>query len=149
LNFTYRLYSFQTRLFCIIVLEVRSSVSTIWLLRGPILLKSLLYDVNVKVLMLKFMSHILVPELIWLRVYMILILMSNCKVWIVAVASKSFYFCWIFCLIRVIVLWDFQSEETIEAFDMIVEDDDVLLVINIDDYPQKLNEIVETWCIWI
>jgi hypothetical protein len=43
-------------------------------------------------------------------------------------------------------LWDFQSKETIvEAFDMIVEENNVSFVVNIDDYPQKLNEIVETW----
>jgi hypothetical protein len=38
LNFTYRLYSFQTRFFCINLLEDRSSIGTSWLLRGPILL---------------------------------------------------------------------------------------------------------------
>jgi hypothetical protein len=52
-----------------------------------------------------------------------------------------------FLLIKVIVLWDFQSKETIvEAFDMIVVENNVPLVIDKDDYPQKLNEIVETWC---
>jgi hypothetical protein len=36
-------------------------------------------------------------------------------------------------------------EETIvEAFDIIVEEDNVPLVVYIDDYPQKFNEIVET-----
>jgi hypothetical protein len=36
-------------------------------------------------------------------------------------------------------------EETIvEAFDMIVEEDIDPLVVDIDDYPQKLKEIVET-----
>jgi hypothetical protein len=55
------------------------------------MLKSSLHDVNVKVSILKFMSHLLVLEL--LRNYMMLILMSNCKVWIVDVASKSFFFC--------------------------------------------------------
>ena len=48
-NFTYRLYSFQTKLFCIIVLEVRSFVGTDWFLMGPILLKSPIYCINVKV----------------------------------------------------------------------------------------------------
>ena len=99
LNFTYGLRRFWTMLFCIIVLEVRSSVGTDWLLRGPIMLKSPLRDVNVKVWILMFMFHILVLELIWLRNYMMLILMSNCKVWVVLMASKSFHFCWIFCLI--------------------------------------------------
>jgi hypothetical protein len=62
----------------------------------------------------------------------------------VVVASSSFYFCWIFYLIRVTVLWDFQSKEiVVESFDMIVEENNVLLVVNKDDYPQKLNEIVE------
>jgi hypothetical protein len=43
-------------------------------------------------------------------------------------------------------LWDFQSKETIvEAFDMIVEENNVPFVVNIDDYPQELNEIVKTW----
>jgi hypothetical protein len=43
-------------------------------------------------------------------------------------------------------LWDFQSKETIvEAFDMIVEENNVSFVVNMGDYPQKLNEIVETW----
>jgi hypothetical protein len=38
-------------------------------------------------------------------------------------------------------------EETIvEAFDMIVVENNVPLVVGIDDYLQKLNEIVETWC---
>jgi hypothetical protein len=47
-------------------------------------------------------------------------------------------------------MWDFQLEETVvEAFDMIVEEDNVLLVIDIDDYPQKFNEIVKTWRVWI
>jgi hypothetical protein len=46
LNFIYELYSFQTRLFCIIVLEVRSSIGTDWLLRGPILLKSPCHDLH-------------------------------------------------------------------------------------------------------
>jgi hypothetical protein len=55
---TIELYSFQTKLFCIIVLEVRSFVGTDWLLRGPILLKSSLHDVNVKVLILKFMFYL-------------------------------------------------------------------------------------------
>jgi hypothetical protein len=49
LNFIYRIYSFQTRLFCIIVLEVRSFVGTDWLLMGPILLKSPFHFINVKV----------------------------------------------------------------------------------------------------
>jgi hypothetical protein len=41
-------------------------------------------------------------------------------------------------------LWDFQSKEiVVESFDMIVEENNVLLVVNKDDYPQKLNEIVE------
>jgi hypothetical protein len=76
---------------------------------------------------------------------MMLILMRNCKVWVLVVASKSFHFCLIFCLIKVTVLWDFQSKETIvEAFDMIVEENNVSFVVYIDDYPQKLNEIVET-----
>jgi hypothetical protein len=99
LNFTYRLRSFWTKLFCIIVLEVRSSVGIDWLLRGPIMFKSPLHDVNVKVSILRFMFHILVLELFWMKNYMMLILMSNCKVWVVLVASKSFHFCWIFCLI--------------------------------------------------
>jgi hypothetical protein len=43
-------------------------------------------------------------------------------------------------------LWDFPSKETvIEAFDMIVEKNNVPVVVNTDDYSQKLNEIVETW----
>jgi hypothetical protein len=43
-------------------------------------------------------------------------------------------------------LWNFQSKETVvEAFDMIVEENNVLLIVDIDDYLQKLNEIVETW----
>jgi hypothetical protein len=47
-------------------------------------------------------------------------------------------------------MWDFQLEETIvEAFDMIVEEDNVPLIVDIDDYPQRFNEIVETWCVWI
>ena len=42
-------------------------------------------------------------------------------------------------------MWDFQLEETIvEAFDMIVEEDNDPLVVDIDDYLQKLKEIVET-----
>jgi hypothetical protein len=46
---------------------------------------------------------------------------------------------------KVTVLWDFQSKETIvEAFDMIMEENNVPFVINMGDYPQKLNEIVET-----
>jgi hypothetical protein len=41
-------------------------------------------------------------------------------------------------------LWDFQSKEIIvESFDMIVEENNVPFVVNKDDYPQKLNEIVE------
>jgi hypothetical protein len=41
-------------------------------------------------------------------------------------------------------LWDFQSKEIIvESFDMIIEENYVLFVVNRDDYPQKLNEIVE------
>jgi hypothetical protein len=56
------------------------------------LLKSPLHDVNVKVSRLKFMFHLLVLELILLRNYMMLILMSNYKLWIVDVASKSFRF---------------------------------------------------------
>ena len=92
------------------------------------------------------MFHLLVLELILLKNYMMLILMSNCKVWIVNVASKSFYFCLVFCLIGVIFFWDFQSKETVvEAFDMIVEENNVIFEVDIDDYPQKLNEIVETW----
>ena len=44
-------------------------------------------------------------------------------------------------------MWDFQSKETIvEAFDMIVEEIDVFFILHIDAYPQKLIEIVETWC---
>jgi hypothetical protein len=101
LNFIYGLYSFQTRFFCIIVMEVRSSVGTDWLLRGPILLKSPLHDVNIKVLIKKFIFYLYMLELIWLRIYMMLILMNNCKVWVVVVASKSFHFYWIFCLIKV------------------------------------------------
>jgi hypothetical protein len=43
-------------------------------------------------------------------------------------------------------LWEIQWEETIvEAFDMIFEVNNVLLEVDIDDYLQKLNEIVETW----
>jgi hypothetical protein len=68
LNFIYGLYSFQTRFFCIIVLEVRSSVGTNKLLRGPILLKSPLHDVNVKVLILKYMFLSLGTKSIWLRI---------------------------------------------------------------------------------
>jgi hypothetical protein len=75
---------------------------------------------------------------------MMLILMSNYKVWIVVVASSSFHFCRILYLIKVTVLWDFQSKEiVVESFDMIVEENNVPFVINRDDYPQKLNEIVE------
>ena len=75
---------------------------------------------------------------------MILILIINCKVWIVVVASSSFHYCWIFYLIKVIVLCDFQSMEiVVESFHMIVEENNVLFVINKDDYPQKLNEIVK------
>jgi hypothetical protein len=71
------------------------------------------------------------------------ILMSNCKVWVV-VASSSFHFCWIYYLINAAVLWDFQSKEiVVESFDMIVEGNNVPFVVNKDDYPQKLNEIVE------
>jgi hypothetical protein len=41
-------------------------------------------------------------------------------------------------------LWDFQSKEIIvEAFDIIVEENNVSFVVYINDYPQKLNEIVE------
>jgi hypothetical protein len=41
-------------------------------------------------------------------------------------------------------LWDFQSKEiVVESFDMIVEENNVLFVVNKDDCPQKLNEIVE------
>jgi hypothetical protein len=58
LNFIYGLYSFQTRFFCIIVLEVRSSIGTNSLLRGSILLKSPLDDVNIKVSILKFISYL-------------------------------------------------------------------------------------------
>jgi hypothetical protein len=36
------------------------------------------------------------------------------------------------------------EETVVEAFDMIVEEDNVPLVVDIDDYLQKLNEIVET-----
>jgi hypothetical protein len=50
-----------------------------------------------------------------------------------------------FCLITVTVLWDFHWKETVvEAFDMIEEDNNVPFIVDIDDYPQKLNEIVET-----
>jgi hypothetical protein len=41
------------------------------------------------------------------------------------------------------------EETVVEAFDMIVEEDNVPLVVDIDDYLQKLNEIVETSHIWI
>jgi hypothetical protein len=54
----YGLFSFQTKLFCIIVLNIRSFVGTYWLFRGPILLKLPLHEVNVKVLILKFMSYL-------------------------------------------------------------------------------------------
>jgi hypothetical protein len=37
------------------------------------------------------------------------------------------------------------KEIVVEAFDIIVEDNNVPLVIDIDDYSQKLNDIVETW----
>jgi hypothetical protein len=37
------------------------------------------------------------------------------------------------------------KETVVEAFDMIVEENNVLFEVDIDDYPQKLNEIVETW----
>jgi hypothetical protein len=44
-------------------------------------------------------------------------------------------------------LWDFQLKKTIvEEFDMIVDENNVSFVVNKDDYPQKLIEIVETWC---
>jgi hypothetical protein len=56
----YGLFSFQTKFFCIIVLNIRSSDGTYWLFRGPILLKLPLHDVNAKVLILKFMSHLYV-----------------------------------------------------------------------------------------
>jgi hypothetical protein len=70
--------------------------------------------------------------------------MSNCKVWIVVVASSSFHFCWIFYLIKVTILCDFQSKEiVVESFDMIIDENNVPFVVNKDDYPQKLNEIVE------
>jgi hypothetical protein len=72
--------AFKPSVFYIIVQEVRSSIGTNWLFRGPILLKSPLYAINVKVSILKFMSYLLVLELILLRNYMMLILMSNCKV---------------------------------------------------------------------
>jgi hypothetical protein len=40
----------------------------------------------------------------------------------------------------------FSIKETIiEALDMIVVENNVSLVVYIDDYPLKLNEIVETW----
>jgi hypothetical protein len=35
-------------------------------------------------------------------------------------------------------------ETIVEAFDIIVEENNVLLEEYIDDYPQKLNEIVKT-----
>jgi hypothetical protein len=106
--------------------------------------------VNVKVSILKFMFCLLVLETILLRKYMMLILIVNCKVWIVVVASKSFHFYWIFCSIEITFLWEIQWEETIvEAFDMIFEVNNVLLEVDIDDYLQKLNEIVETWRAWI
>jgi hypothetical protein len=75
---------------------------------------------------------------------MILILMSNCKVWVVVVASSSFHFCCIYYLIKVTILWHFQSKEiVVESFDMIIEENNVLFVVYRDDYPQNLNEIVE------
>jgi hypothetical protein len=140
LIFIYGLYNFQTRIFYIIVQEVRSSIGTDWLFWGPILLKSPLHDVIVKVSILKFMSHLLVLELILLRNYIMLILMSNCKVWIINVVSKSFHLCWIFFLIGVIFFYDFQSKETIvEAFNTIVEPEkNVLLEVSKADYPQKM-----------
>jgi hypothetical protein len=58
LIFIYGLYSFQTKFFYIIVLEIRSSFGTDSLLRGPILLKSSLHDVNVKMLILKYMFYL-------------------------------------------------------------------------------------------
>jgi hypothetical protein len=76
---------------------------------------------------------------------MMLILMSNYKLWIVDVASKSFRFYWVYCLIKVIVFWDFQSKETVvEEFDMIVEKNNVVLEVNMNEYPQKLNKIMVT-----
>jgi hypothetical protein len=36
-------------------------------------------------------------------------------------------------------------ETIVEAFDIIVEEDNVPFVVYIDDYPKKFNEIVETW----
>jgi hypothetical protein len=33
----------------------------------------------------------------------------------------------------------------VEEFDMIVVENNVLLVVDINDYPQKLNKIAETW----
>jgi hypothetical protein len=43
-------------------------------------------------------------------------------------------------------LWDFRSKETIvEALDMIVEENNVPFIVYMGDYPQKLNEIEETW----
>jgi hypothetical protein len=40
-------------------------------------------------------------------------------------------------------LWDFQSKEiVVESFDMRVEKNNVHFIVNKDDYPQKLNEIV-------
>jgi hypothetical protein len=42
-------------------------------------------------------------------------------------------------------LYDFKLNEiVVGAFDIIVVENNVSLVVDIDDYPQKLNEIVQT-----
>jgi hypothetical protein len=33
----------------------------------------------------------------------------------------------------------------VEAFDMIVEENNVVLEVDINEYPQKLNKIMVTW----
>jgi hypothetical protein len=36
------------------------------------------------------------------------------------------------------------KENVVKAFDMLVVETNILLIIDIDDYPQKLNKIVES-----
>ena len=38
-----------------------------------------------------------------------------------------------------------MKETIVEAFDIIVEENNVFLEADIDDYPQKLMESLETW----
>ena len=67
---------------------------------------------------------------------MMLILMSNCKVWLYLWLLNPSTFVEYFSLIKITVLWDFQSKEiVVEAFDMIVVENNVPLIIDKDDYP--------------